>query len=81
MVDTEGFVLNAFVTSAALSDQQGLFGILDNSMDKFPRFSKIWADSGYQGDEPKSYCRDYGIDLEIIKRTDNLTGFKVVPRR
>ena len=69
------------MTSAALSDQQGLFGILDNSMDKFPRFSKIWADSGYQGDEPKSYCRDYGIDLEIIKRTDNLTGFKVVPRR
>jgi hypothetical protein len=41
LVDTEGFVLNAFVTSAALSDQEGLFGILDNLIDKFPRFSKI----------------------------------------
>jgi hypothetical protein len=35
LVDTEGFVLNAFVTSAALSDQQGLFGILDNSINSY----------------------------------------------
>ena len=64
-----------------MSDQQGLFGVLDNSIDQFPRLSKIWADGGYQGEEPKSYCRDYEIDLEVVKRSDKASGFKVIPRR
>ena len=81
LVDTEGFILNCFVTSAGLSDQQGLFGILDNSINQFPRLSKIWADSGYQGIEPKAYCQSYQLDLEIVKRSDQNPGFKVVPRR
>lgn len=81
LVDTEGLILNCFVTSAGLSDQQGLFGILDNSIDHFPRLSKIWADGGYQGLESKLYCHRYQLDLEIVKRTDKNPGFKVVPRR
>ena len=81
LVDTEGFILNTFVTSAGLSDQQGLFGILDSSIDHFPRLSKIWADSGYQGEYARSYCADFEVSLEIVKRNDQESGFKVVPRR
>lgn len=81
LVDTEGFILNAFVTSAGLSDQEGLFGILDNSINCFPRLSKIWADGGYQGEYARDYCRDFEVDLEIAKRNDQESGFKVVPRR
>ena len=81
MVDREGVVLNTFVTSAGLSDQQGLFGILDNSIDCFPRLSEIWADSGYQGEYAKNYCSDFGLNLEIMKRSDQEAGFKVVPRK
>ena len=81
LVDTEGFILNVFITSAGLSDQQGLFGILDNSIDCLPRLSKIWADSGYQGEYARNYCGDFEVDLEIVKRNDKESGFKVVPRR
>lgn len=70
-----------FVTSAGLSDQQGLFGILDNSIDRFARLSKIWADSGYEGEYTRKYCNDYKVDLEIVKRNDKEAGFKVVRRR
>jgi len=73
--------LSAFVTSAGLSDQQGLFGILDTSVDQFPLLAKIWADGGYQGENPREYCRDYEVDLEIVKRSDQQSGFKVLPRR
>lgn len=64
-----------------MSDQQGLFGILDNSIDQFPRLMKIWADSGYQGKYAKAYCNDFEVDLEVVKRSDQESGFKVVPRR
>lgn len=74
-------MLNTFISSAGLSDQQGLFGILDSSIERFPRLSKIWADSGYQGEYAKNYCDDFKIDLEIVKRSDQESGFKVVPRR
>ena len=73
--------MNAFITSARLPDQQGLFGILDRSGYQFPRLTKIWADNGYRGESSRDYCRDYGIDLEIVKRSDQQAGFKVVPRR
>jgi len=69
------------LTSAGLCDQQGLLGILDRAGKDFPRLSKLWADSGYQGAYPKSYCQDYGIDLEIAKRSDRNPGFKIEARR
>jgi putative transposase len=47
----------------------------------FPRLSKIWADSGYDGPFEKWVKQQFDIDLEIIKRTDDLKGFKIVPRR
>jgi putative transposase len=56
-------------------------GILDRAGKDFPRLSKLWADSGYQGAYPKSYCQDYGIDLEIAKRSDRNPGFKIEARR
>jgi putative transposase len=47
----------------------------------FPRLQLIWADGGYRGqlvDWVKLMC---GWTLEIVKRTDDMTGFHVLPRR
>jgi putative transposase len=47
----------------------------------FPRLQLIWADGGYSGqlvDWVKQMC---GWTLEIAKRTDDMVGFEVLPRR
>lgn len=47
----------------------------------FPRLQLIWADGGYSGqlvDWVKQFC---GLTLEIVKRTDDMIGFQVLPRR
>jgi transposase len=80
LVDTEGFVLKPYVTSASLSNQQGLFGILDTSIDSLPNLEKIGADQSYQGEEVQKYCSDYGIKLEVVNKKEG-QGFQVCPRR
>lgn len=47
----------------------------------FPRLQLIWADGGYSGQLVgwvKQFC---GWTLEIVKRTDDMVGFEVLPRR
>jgi transposase len=41
----------------------------------------VWADGGYTGGLV-GWCRDkLALTLEIVKRTDDMTGFVVLPRR
>ena len=47
----------------------------------FPRLALIWADGGYAGKLVgwvQSLC---GWLLEIVKRSDDVKGFKLLPRR
>jgi putative transposase len=47
----------------------------------FSRLELIWADGGYSGqlvEWVKQFC---GWTLEIVKRTDDMVGFEVLPRR
>ena len=48
---------------------------------KFPRLQLIWADGGYAGQLVEWVQRMCGWKLEIVKRTDAMTGFQVLPRR
>jgi transposase len=46
--------------------------------------SRIWADGGYSGklvEEVASLPRHRGVELEIVKRSDSLKEFKVIPKR
>ena len=48
---------------------------------RFPRLLLIWADGGYAGklvDWVKEVCH---WTLQIVKRSDDATGFVVLPRR
>jgi putative transposase len=68
------------VTAANLNDREGLLGILAASQDLFPRLKKVWADSGYSGEDMERVIKTTtGIQLEITKRSDK--EFKVLPRR
>lgn len=80
MVDTQGLILNCFVTAANLNDREGLLGILSNFKERPLRLKKIWLDAGYEGEELQSYVmRVFGINLEIVKRTQH--QFKVQSKR
>lgn len=73
------------VTPASVQDRDGarrlLTGLLATS---HGWLKKIWADGGYSGaleGEIANLPRHRQVDLEIVKRSDDMTGFKVLPRR
>jgi len=46
----------------------------------WPRLQRVWADGGYAGkliDRVFSFCQ-WG--LEIVKRNDDVKGFKLLPK-
>jgi transposase len=48
-----------------------------------PLLRKLYADGGYQGPQFQSGLRQAmpQVDVEIVKRSDVTTGFKVLPKR
>ena len=55
--------------------------MLEKTRGKFPRLTLVWADGGYAG-KLIEWVRDAcGWILEIVKRSDNVQGFVVLPRR
>jgi transposase len=47
----------------------------------FPRLKLIWADGGYAGQLIEWTAAFGGWVLEIVKRTDDVKGFKLLPHR
>ena len=45
------------------------------------RIEKIWADGGYGGKLVESTPKEFGWKVGIVKRSDNQTGFVVLPHR
>lgn len=81
LTDTMGMVLMVVVHSAAIQDRDGAKLVLDKAHPLFPKLQKIWADGGYAGKLvlwTESAC---GWELEIVKRSDDVKGFKLLPRR
>ena len=80
VVDTEGFVLKAFVTEAHYQDGTVASWLVEWLAQHFPRLAKIWADRAYRGrfvDEAETH----GIDVEIVVPDPGQKGFQVQPRR
>lgn len=80
MVDTEGFILKAFVGEANYYDGKVGSWLLPELRERFPRLKKLWADGTYAG-EFVEQARAVGLEVEITTRLSDLPGFQVVPRR
>ena len=80
MVDTEGFVLKAFVSEAHYYDGTVATWLVPELVRRFPRLRKLWADGTYAGQFVEQ-ARACGIDVEITTRLSDLPGFQVIPRR
>lgn len=80
-MDTQGLLLKVLVFEANLQDRTVAPWLFLLIKTLFPRLQLIWADGGYSGqlvDWVKQMC---GWTLEIVKRTDDMVGFEVLPRR
>ena len=81
LVDTLGLVLMVVVHSAKIQDRDGARLLLAKAKGLFPRLQRIWADGGYAGKLIGWLQETCGWVLEIIKRSDAVKGFKLLPRR
>jgi len=54
---------------------------LEKLKGKYPRLKLIWADGAYSGKLIQWVKKNTGLDLEIVKRSDDMKGFQVLPRR
>jgi len=49
LVDTQGFLMQAIVHSAAIQDRDGGVLLMGALFGRYPSLLKLYADSGYQG--------------------------------
>lgn len=85
VVDTLGLLLVVMVTSATVQDRPGGRTILARLAARFPTVALVWADGGYANKIDSSllsWATDkLGLLVEIVKRSDDVKGFQVLPRR
>ena len=81
LVDTEGLP-RAVVHSAGIQDRDGAGLVLDKIRNRFPWLELVWADNGYNAWQVEAAVAKVPVlRLEIVKRSDDLKGFVVLPRR
>ena len=88
VVDTLGLLLVVVVHSASLQDHAGgklvlqyLFERIKHSVhNRWCRLKLIWADGGYE-DLVSFVRKQFGWQLEIVRRTKGIKGFAVLPHR
>ena len=69
------------VHPADVQDRDGAKWVLAKLKGPFARLQLIWADGGYSG-QLIDWVHQFGHwVLEIVKRSDDVTGFAVLPHR
>ncbi len=80
-VDTGGLLLAVVVTIAGIQDRDGAHRLLTALRAKFSTIRLVWADGGYAGRLVSWAQTVLTFAVTIVKRTDDLAGFRVIPRR
>ena len=74
--------LRAVVHSAGIQDRDGAGLVLDKIRNRFPWLELVWADNGYNAWQVEAAVAKVPVlRLEIVKCSDDLKGFVVLPRR
>jgi putative transposase len=91
LVDHLGLISEVVVSAANCNDRDGLQILVDRLRIKGHVPQLIYADQGYTGDSLKSWMKDRGIKLEIVKRAQGICikdgslktieNFVVLPKR
>ena len=76
-----GLVLVVLVTPASVQDRDGGADVLREAGREFPTLEHVWVDGAYNGEPIEAVRRDTGIEVEMVKRSDDVRGFVVLPNR
>lgn len=74
-------ILALVVHEANVQDRDGAKLVLGKLPGLYPRLQRIWADGGYAGKLIEWVKGLGGWILDIVKRSDDTTGFVVLPKR
>ncbi|MFD8726361.1 IS5 family transposase, partial [Streptomyces sp. NPDC059629] len=81
VVDTLGLLLAVMVTAASVTDREAGGTLLARLRERHWRITIVWADGGYTG-RLVDLVRDVlALVLSVVKRSDDTTGFVVLPKR
>ena len=84
LVDSLGLILLVVVHPANIQDRDGARIRLRLLTERFGWLKLIWADGGYAGklvEWVHSLRRKRRIRLDIVRRSEDTKGFKVLPKR
>ena len=81
LVDTLGLLLVVVVHPANIQDSDGAKLVLRRALGRFPRLRRIWADQGYKAHLLEWAQAAGGWVIDIVRRPEGTTGFRVLPRR
>ena len=76
-----GLILAVVVHAANIQDRDGAKLVLSKLRGRYRRLKLIWADGGYAGKLIEWTASFGNWVLEIVKRSDDVTGFVVLPKR
>jgi transposase len=79
--DTTGLLLMINVTAGNVTDRQAATDMLPVLRTRFPTITKLWADGGYTGVLITWALTVLHLAVTVIKRSDDVSGFVVLPRR
>ncbi|WP_442738340.1 IS5 family transposase [Streptomyces pseudogriseolus] len=81
LTDTLGLLLDVLVTPASTTDRDAARTLLPSAKSRFRRLARVWADGGYTGHLTDWATQHLGLVLDIVRRSDDIQGFQVLPRR
>jgi transposase len=81
VVDCLGLVLAVAVTSANVQDRDAAVPLLERLRTMYFSIRLVWADGAYVGSLVDFARERLQLTLDIVRRTDDTTGFLVLPRR
>ena len=80
-VDSIGWLLAVLVTAASVQDRDGGHRLVALLRERFSTITLVWADGGYAGRLVAWAAAVLALTVTIVKRSDNVSGFVVLPRR
>ncbi len=81
VVDTLGLLLGVMVTAADVGDRTAAEVMLRQVANNHHRLELVWADGGYTGSLVEYCLATFALVLAIVKRSDDMRGFVVLPKR
>lgn len=81
LTDTLGLLLAVLVMPASTTDRGAARTLLPAAKNHFRRLVRVWADGGYTGHLTNWTTQNLGVVLDIVRRSDDVQGFQVLPHR